>query len=174
MRDDQQTRHIPTMIRRASQTSTIQLEEEELDANIEVEPEPEGWEIFCAAIENTLKLLTNEEADWSVDRWTYKPYLEQMLNQLEEIRCMQVKPKTYDVNINNFTPGQRMAYDIISKHRFGQLLLQVFGSAGTRKSHLIKALMNKLRGSTKVTATTGSVAFNIDETTIPSALHLPI
>ena len=59
---------------------------------------------------------------------------------------MKVKQRKYDINLKDFTNGQRMTYDMATKHFTSktseQLLLGVFGTAGTGKSYLIKALKN--------------------------------
>ena len=82
-----------------------------------------------------------------------------------------------------------MAFDIVTKHHqkihtacvqfesdknHQQLLMIIYGTAGTGKSHLIHAIASQMKHDCCLTATTGIAAFNINGVTIHSLLQLPI
>ena len=179
MKEASNLKNIPKMIARAAQIATIELEDDEIEAEVEVEPEIEGWEAICKTFEQHPELLNaDDNVDWTIDATKYKNQIENMLHQYDEIRELENKPIHYDIDVKKFTKGQHMAYDLITKHCFNkeskQLLLSVLGGAGTGKSYLIKSLKNALKDAVKITATTGLAAFNIHGTTVHSALSLPI
>lgn len=55
-----------------------------------------------------------------------------------------------------------------------QLLMIIYGTAGTGKSYLINAIASQLKDDCCLTATTGIAAFNINGVTIHSLLQLPV
>ena len=87
-------------------------------------------------------------------------------------------------DVTKFTDGQWRAYQMITRHLRNtstekkQLLMAVFGTAGTGKSYLIDAVHYALRrGQTdhcRIVATTGLAAHNIHGRTVHSDLCLPI
>lgn len=82
------------------------------------------------------------------------------------------------VDCNALSPGQRRAYDNIVQHSQQQpaqkqLLILVCGTAGTDKSHLIRALHLLIGKRIMLAGTTGMAAFLIGGKTLHSALRLP-
>jgi ATP-dependent DNA helicase PIF1 len=99
--------------------------------------------------------------------------------------CIRIDPSTLNEE-------QKLAYDIVTKHHQTicchttnpieneaatnpeQLLMIIYGTAGTGKSYLIDAIASQLKHDCCITATTGIAAFNINGVTIHSLLQLPI
>ena len=105
--------------------------------------------------------------------------------QTYQHNCIQIDSSTLNEE-------QKLAYDIVTKHHQAiccyttnpieneaatnpeQLLMIIYGTAGTGKSYLIDAIASELKHDCCITATTGIAAFNINGVTIHSLLQLPI
>ncbi len=100
-------------------------------------------------------------------------------NYIEEyIRSRTLKTPLEDIDITNLNSEQRLAYDIVVKHYHGSssdaLRMIIHGTAGTGKTHIIKALKYEMRDSIFLTATTGKAAAIINGTTTYHTLALPV
>ena len=87
-----------------------------------------------------------------------------------------VTEREYQIDTSTFSEKQQLAYDIVNHANCGvpeeQLLLIINGERGTGKSYLINAVRSYLKDKSKITATTGKAAFNINGITIHSFLKL--
>ena len=101
----------------------------------------------------------------------------------------QTFQQNIQIDTNTLNNEQKLAFDIITNHykktHTGyvqaeqvndnkQLLMIIYGTAGTGKSYLIHAIASQLKEDCCLTATTGIAAFNINGVTIHSLLQLPI
>ena len=91
-------------------------------------------------------------------------------------------PPLAPFSLDSLSGKQRLAYDIVADHLFGelhntQLLMVVLGTAGTGKSFLINAIrhmftLHSQSDRVRITAPTGIAAANISGSTIHSLLSL--
>ena len=92
-------------------------------------------------------------------------------NDKKDVKITEYKT---DVNTEQFTREQKIAYAYLTKNIEEQKLLILNGTAGTGKSYLIRALATFFGDQIRITATTGVASFNIHGQTICSLLKLPI
>ena len=96
---------VAEMVNKVAHLATIGLQDDEIDAELAMQAEPEGWKTLCRAFDAQPELLTTSDANWSTDAARYADSIECMLNQCKEIRGMKVKQYKCDINVKDFITG---------------------------------------------------------------------
>lgn len=120
--------------------------------------------------------------DWHLDSEKYtNQQIGEMPNWIKSNKAifqqehMQID---HNIDINNFSDRQKLAYDIVIAHSNASmkepLLFIINVDAGTGKSYLINSLRTYLGNRCIISATTGKAAYNINGVKVHSVLNLPI
>ena len=183
MKGDWAIQNLSESVRNAAKFSEIQLEEDERDDPEPPQQQREAWQYICERLEQCDEVDVYADHDWQTDRRKYLQYIPEMQDQMQKLREMGELPlNLHEPAIDTFTDGQWCAYEVVRRHfeedSKEQLLMAVFGTAGTGKSYLIDGVHYMLQlgapKSCRILATTGLAAHNIKGKTMHSDLCLPV
>ncbi|GBC31310.2 ATP-dependent DNA helicase PIF1-like [Rhizophagus irregularis DAOM 181602=DAOM 197198] len=124
--------------------------------------------------------------DWVNESWLRYPEMEEVESFIQrainDSDVNQVRKNSANINYETLNEKQKLIFERIESHYIAAtsnqsmeaLRIIVMGTAGTGKSYLINAIRERLQQATIVLAPTGVAAFNIQGSTIHSALSIPI
>ena len=131
------------------------------------------------------------QIDWSAPATNLPPHLlresaswitKQRNIAFEDPSAAARQQRHHPVNLTALNTKQRLAYDIVAHHYHNfnnhmstePLHMVITGTARTGQSYLINALAELLGHQYILTGTTGMAGFNIQGSTLQSALQLPV
>ena len=188
--------HVPKLMEdiQAANEYYQQFETEDDEPRNEEEEVCDEWMLLCRLNERFQMDdgMDNDagEVDWSESS---SHFPEELLRAcpdwiMQQRKDYQQGPKSNATSdqpassVESLNEQQRLAYDIVTNHNQTRLSgdqvkplhMIICGTAGTGKSYLIASIKQSLGSSCILTGTTGMAAFNINGSTIHSALQLPV